>query len=498
MEDEQRLGDESARDQADRLLELAESAFDDKECATAAAALAEAADLYAEAGDRVGRAQALWRLGGARFCLREYDECARNYARAAQAALDAEDVRLRASALWGRADALAQVADWGEVLDSVDDALELMRQYGVRDNYGRSLMLRGRALHHLDSLEGSLEALTEAREVFRDDGVLLGVLEVDDHRVGVLCDARRYDEAIAVASAARGIASAVEDPRLQAYLEQRLGEAVLGGGSLAEAQRHFERARAGYVREEAHRDAAVCDVWIGRCRRRDGDPAGAIEAFQRAAAVFDAVGDRDWLAIAQRAESRAQYASGGYAAALALSSALLAGAVSDPMGRGDRQAQDDLVHAVAAAVQAGSAAAATGLWRQVAPLAGVDDRPESECFRIRAVRHWVDWHFGDRLAAIQGAMVLMDLQSAAEPGLPQAWMLEIVGSAVAEQPEGPGYLARALALYRQLGQWERADAVSEQILEATVPLLQPRQLWFRLTSETDVVEGPNGQQVAGE
>ncbi len=47
-------------------------------------------------------------------------------------------------------------------------------------------------------------------------------------------------------------------------------------------------------------------------------------------------------------------------------------------------------------------------------------------------------------------------------------------------------------------QRERADAVSEQILAATIPLLQPRQLWFRLTSETDVVEEPNGQEVAGD
>ena len=272
---------ETLQARAERLMESAEAASANGDNATAAAAAEEAADAYRTLGQGPERADALVRVGGARFGLGEFESSVTAYRTAGAIAEDSGLVDLQAFALWGQADGLARLGQWDDVEDTTRRGIALMRAYGHDTWLPGTQLLLGKALYFMDMEAEALGVLEEARQGYRARGAVADVSRVDDFTVDVLLFLEDFERAATVAARCLGASHALADPLAEAYAERRMGQVHLTAGDAAIAVDHFVRARDAYRGNNRSASAATCDVWLARAYHHLGRDEESVASTEK-------------------------------------------------------------------------------------------------------------------------------------------------------------------------------------------------------------------------
>lgn len=112
-----------------------------------------------------------------------------------------------------------------------------------------------------------------------------------DELGGVLLEAEREAEAVAVVEAARDLYVEAEDPAEIARCDRNLGLLLLALDRADEARSHYQAACSVYDSLLMATDAAGCRQAIAELTAADGDGLGAVALFDHAAGSFVEAGD---------------------------------------------------------------------------------------------------------------------------------------------------------------------------------------------------------------
>lgn len=429
------------------LMERAEEEQQARNLDTAAALFAMAAEAFAAAGIESMVAVALRNRAGLQFSVGDYAGSVATYQ---LAAARAEDRQLALDCRWGEADASARLGDWPAVREICDDILPQIRDFDYGHLLGPTLLLQARAEYWTDEEEAALRSAAAAAETFSEAGDLPRHLQAQDFRLTVLLFLDHNAEAVTLARDLHRASRSLADPVAQPYQHQRLGEALLQNGELAEAAAAFAAASDALRALERPARSALARAWLGRTYRLAGDDR-AIECLSEAAAALSAAGPR--------------FAGDSSAVRLELADALFAA---------DRFAEAIDVYREALARRAHAPAVervVTALVREdriaeIDPfLTGLatDDPPTRAV--VRAGRCWARWLCDDETAG-EAAALLQD-PDLASTDLAQAWVLEMVG----RQRQSVPHLARAMSLYDAGLDVQRSVAVGRQVLASTDDLV---------------------------
>jgi tetratricopeptide (TPR) repeat protein len=432
------------------LMERAEEEHRARNLDTAAALFAMAADAFASTGIESMVAVALRNRAGVQFAVGDYASSVATYR---EAATKAGDRQLALDCRWGEADASARLGNWSAVQEICDDILPQILDFDYGHLLGPTLLLRARAEYWTDEEAAALDSAAAAAEAFSAAGDVTRHLQAQDFRLTVLLFLDHNAEAVALARDLYRASRSLADPLAEPYQHQRLGEALLQNGQLADAATAFAAARDALRAIERPARSALAHAWLGRTYRIAGDDR-AIECLREAAAALSAAGPRfagDASAV-RRELADALFAADRFAEAIEVYSAALA----------HRSHVPSVERVVTALVREDRIA-------EIDPfLTGLaTDDPRLQAV-VRAGRCWARW-LSDDEAADEAAALLEDPQLGTTD-LAQAWVMEMVGRHRQSLP----HLARAMYLYDAGLDLQRSAVVGEQLLALTDHLLPAR------------------------
>jgi tetratricopeptide (TPR) repeat protein len=430
------------------LMERAEEEHQARNLETAAALFGMAAEAFASDGIESMVAVALRNRAGIQFSTRDYAGSATTYQEAAAAA---DDRQLALDCRWGEADALARLGDWPAVLGICGDILPQIRDFDYEHLLAPTLLLQARAEYWTDDEEAALDTAAESAAAFSAAGDVAQHIWAQNFRLTVLLFLDRTAEAVALARDVHRASRSLAEPTAEPYHQQRLGEALLRNGQLAEAAAAFTAARDALRAAERPARSALAQAWLGRTYRVAGDDR-AIECLREAVAALDAAGSRF---AGERGAVQLELADALFAADR-FGEAIDAYLAAPP---GQRHAPS-LERLVTALVREDRTAEVDAV------VAGLDPQDPGAHAVVQAAQCWARWLAGDP-AAGPVAEALLQAPELAETELAQAWVMEIVGRHRQSVP----HLARAVSLYDSGLDIQRSVLVGRQVLALTEELL---------------------------
>jgi len=203
----------------------------------------EAADLYRGAGDRAGMARAVLHAATALGCLGRYEEEIRHLGDALSLFREAGDPRGEAIALNNLGAVLDDRGFHRDAVANYERSLEIFRRIGGRLNLAMLDQNMGRIQHYKGDYDEAIELYRKALATFYAMGGL-------QQQAVVLCDVGSafrsmecYSEALVHHQKAAELAGRIGDQSQLAAAQCGMGDAYYGSGSYASAIEAYEEAR---------------------------------------------------------------------------------------------------------------------------------------------------------------------------------------------------------------------------------------------------------------
>lgn len=197
-------------------------------------------------------------------------------------------------------DALLQLQRYSEAITHARTAHTGFVQFGARSEQAQCLLNQATGHIGLGQTDAALAALHEAGQLFAQESNLVGLHSSNLEQANVLCRTGHYEDALALAQAARDLFEQ-HQLRLKAGLaDLRVAEAATGLGQHELAERHLAHAlqigqQQGAPALQFSAQAALGDDWLRRAA-----PAQALLAYEAAITLLERL--RGSLMIEHRAE----------------------------------------------------------------------------------------------------------------------------------------------------------------------------------------------------
>jgi tetratricopeptide (TPR) repeat protein len=271
--------------------------------------------------------------GSAHFNAKEFLAAVEAYGNASAMYEKIGDQGQLANSLWAKADSLYQLDD--DQL-SADLALQSSRLFESENSIadaGKSMYLRARALYYSEQYEESLNAVIEARNLYRVIGNTEDVAYIDNFRVTILNTLSRPEECIEVLRVCLFIWQTLPTNshtlEWQAFTARRLADFLFRGDAIDEAMEYYEQAKLNYKECEKFDEIAACEYGIGKCQDTLGKFDEAMKSFLQARALADVNGKDELSVDAEVARAISLHRSRRYEDARLLNLRILSGLESN-------------------------------------------------------------------------------------------------------------------------------------------------------------------------
>ncbi|MFE2721653.1 tetratricopeptide repeat protein [Kitasatospora sp. NPDC059327] len=367
-----------------------------------------AADLYAEAGDRRGMAEAAGNIAGVCHRSGRSDLAVRLYAEVADLYRRLGDHHGLSATLTNRATVLSSLREFDEALDDLAEAAgatEAGGPDGGRDEDAHSLVSRGRALAGKREFDEAVALFTRAAEIRRRDGDQHGEAGALTDLGSALFEAWRIDEATEANARAAELAHTLGDRHHEAITRNSLGLCLQRVGRLAEAVAAHTAAIDSFLATEDRQGTGLARINLGMALAASDRPHEAAEEHRRAAGVLRACADPHGEGIAQNHLGCALRRTGEFEQALAAHDR----AVELFRQSRDRKSEGDVLNNVGVCRRAmgqheqalASHAAATAVYREVADRHGEAEAAEKSAATLLDLDRFDEAaRFGARAAEI--------------------------------------------------------------------------------------------------
>ncbi|MHC4955681.1 MAG: serine/threonine-protein kinase [Planctomycetota bacterium] len=353
--------------------------------------------LADEGGDALGKARCLHTLGVVEFRRGEFGRCVEYLRAALELQRECDDRRGEATTLLQLGAALPEIGEGGQALEMKQSALTILRELGDRRGEGAALNNLGNTYVDVERIPEALVCYERSIQIARALGDLPTQASALYNMGCVYTAEERIDDAQDVLERALDIFRELEDPSGEANVLDELGSALASFGELKEARRYLKEALAA--------------------AERTGENAVRARVLRHLGTVHVEAGERDkaWQL---------------YESALGLARSRTRSAILSDMGRAaERDGDYDR------AVQL--------LEESLADNAKPATRLLSLCRLARA--HHAAGRVEDALASARRAEEMMQDDEGVAPTYGPEIFFSL-GTVLADQESGRGYLGRAKAL----------------------------------------------------
>lgn len=273
----------------DLLLELSEFAIRRGDNSASLTLAEQAVTEAKQESDAVWKARSLEIFGRRLYQADRYEEAAAAHMEAGGFFAEADDVREAANSYLHASWSYELNYESEQALNAVNLALSFAESLDVVP--GSFYEQRATILHDLAASNGEvIQALSEARQSFRQLEDPVSVLRIDDKMAVLMLDAGDTKAAVSLLSDCVDVAESINDERT-AYFSYRYGVALNRHGEHAEALKALGRSLEISLRQDTLRSVGA--AYLEMARSHDGlkDPELALRFAAKARAHFDIGGD---------------------------------------------------------------------------------------------------------------------------------------------------------------------------------------------------------------
>ena len=281
---------ENPMERAQALRQLGGFKYSNSDFATALNCADTAADLFKTIGDAFGEGDSLYTSARAQLELKRPVEALAALERASEIFRAHSNELFIAACTVRQAEAYEQLKQFELAAVSYRESAKLYANSSNKKSAGVTFMSLGDLQIKQHEYLAAIDAFEEARTLFRDVDMPLGIARVCDRIADAYAPLRFADKTIASLEEALALYNYVEDLTGIANAKYRLGWALVEFNRAFEALAYLESAKAVFKEAGLFLEAADCDFELAVAATAMGDFDHGQELFKTVRVIFSAYG----------------------------------------------------------------------------------------------------------------------------------------------------------------------------------------------------------------